>query len=562
MSAGLCIIVLRLFFWEKKGYNLKKIITRMYFIALALFLFLIIYGSLNLRITVDRENQLNDFSYVTRFVTNTVPDETAPLKHYYDVEFTIRDIVDDNNTICFYTVHQNVQVFLDGEEIYRLQPVKKLFLPRTPGRVYNFLEFEPEDNGKRLTVRIIPVYYGRERIPDILIGSRYAIVKSIKDSNFGTIFLGVLTIIMAVFLLFFKQLNGDESTDDKTAVHLLGFAINISIWKLTDSSIIGLWGANVPILALIPYAALTLIPVQAVHFISSMVRVRRVKAWDISRYSSIISLLMVLLFQLTGVTDFGESLWILQLNLVICVVCLFVGLHQVSSKQGMTDNIRMSLAYSGCCALWMVVDIVGYYLAQSEATFSLSMMIFMIFMIVLAVDRVRKSKVLMQAGSQARQYKKLAYHDALTGFFNRAAYTDHLAAADFRPDKVIVVMFDLNNLKKCNDTFGHEKGDIYIKESARIIMDCFGENGRCYRMGGDEFAVIMNTDSVEACKKAVGRMRDRVDRFNDASRDIHMGIAYGFSAFDPAEDTDVHDMIRRADKMMYENKFQMKREER
>ena len=121
--------------------------------------------------------------------------------------------------------------------------------------------------------------------------------------------------------------------------------------------------------------------------------------------------------------------------------------------------------------------------------------------------------------------------------------------------------FDLNNLKKCNDTLGHDKGDVYIKEAAKIIMDCFGERGRCYRLGGDEFGAILPEDSMEDCQKRSKRMQDRVAEFNRNSRDIHMGIACGFAVFDPKEDEDVHATIRRADKMMYEEKFRMKQQE-
>ena len=161
---------------------------------------------------------------------------------------------------------------------------------------------------------------------------------------------------------------------------------------------------------------------------------------------------------------------------------------------------------------------------------------------------------------QARQYKKLAYHDALTGFYNRAAYMDFLSGSEFDLKKCILVAFDLNNLKKCNDELGHDKGDVYIKEAAKIIMDCFGEHGRCYRLGGDEFGAILMDDTVEDCAKRTKRMQDRVAEFNKNSDDIHMGIACGFALFDAAEDADVHATIRRADKMMYEEKFRMKQQ--
>jgi diguanylate cyclase (GGDEF)-like protein len=55
----------------------------------------------------------------------------------------------------------------------------------------------------------------------------------------------------------------------------------------------------------------------------------------------------------------------------------------------------------------------------------------------------------------------------------------------------VIVTFDLNNLKQCNDQYGHRVGDEYIINAAHIIEDNFERYGKCYRIGGDEFCVIM-----------------------------------------------------------------------
>ena len=92
-------------------------------------------------------------------------------------------------------------------------------------------------------------------------------------------------------------------------------------------------------------------------------------------------------------------------------------------------------------------------------------------------------------------------------------------------------------------------------------MDCFGDRGRCFRLGGDEFGAILMDDTMEGCAKRAKRMRARVEEFNRNSGDIHMGIACGYAIYDPVEDADVHGTIRRADKMMYEEKFRMKQQQ-
>ena len=52
-------------------------------------------------------------------------------------------------------------------------------------------------------------------------------------------------------------------------------------------------------------------------------------------------------------------------------------------------------------------------------------------------------------------------------------------------------MFDLNDLKKCNDTYGHDYGDQYIMMASEILKKLFALDGKCYRIGGDEFCALV-----------------------------------------------------------------------
>lgn len=82
---------------------------------------------------------------------------------------------------------------------------------------------------------------------------------------------------------------------------------------------------------------------------------------------------------------------------------------------------------------------------------------------------LKEAKALMEIGSQAKAFEEMAYHDQLTGLFNRTAYAEYTGSSNFKPEGHIIVMFDLNNLKQCNDSLGHDHGDSYIIESAGLI---------------------------------------------------------------------------------------------
>ncbi len=160
----------------------------------------------------------------------------------------------------------------------------------------------------------------------------------------------------------------------------------------------------------------------------------------------------------------------------------------------------------------------------------------------------------------------LAYADALTSLHNKGAFdifVQNLQAELNDPDEdpeFAVCIFDCNDLKSVNDKNGHDKGDIYIKDAAAVICEVF-DHSPVFRIGGDEFAAILQSSDY--------RNRDELFRLFDEKcaekreQETHVweqvNIARGMAVYDPEMDETVNDVVRRADKLMYENKWESKR---
>jgi diguanylate cyclase (GGDEF)-like protein len=164
-------------------------------------------------------------------------------------------------------------------------------------------------------------------------------------------------------------------------------------------------------------------------------------------------------------------------------------------------------------------------------------------------------------GRRLAQAQIIANTDALTGVKNKHAYLqdevqiDRLIAEQ-RQSPFALVIFDVNDLKKVNDTAGHQAGDQYLRDSCSIICDIF-KYSPVYRVGGDEFAVITSGRDYEQIEELV----DEVRRHNDeAVRHSGIVIACGMSRF--ADDACVAAVFDRADHSMYENKNALKSRER
>ena len=154
--------------------------------------------------------------------------------------------------------------------------------------------------------------------------------------------------------------------------------------------------------------------------------------------------------------------------------------------------------------------------------------------------------------------------DALTSVRNKGAFDDYIRNLQDRLDggtsiEFAIGMFDCNNLKRINDSHGHDKGDIYLKKASMLICKVF-QHSPVFRVGGDEFAVVlMNEDfrnRVDLMNQFEDRQKESWDSAENKWQEIR--VAFGVAVYDSIKDQNVSDTVRRADKIMYENKRQSK----
>ena len=165
--------------------------------------------------------------------------------------------------------------------------------------------------------------------------------------------------------------------------------------------------------------------------------------------------------------------------------------------------------------------------------------------------------------TEARHYERrlhhLAHHDPLTGLANRTLLQDELRyAIDFavRNDMLGALAFlDLDNFKHINDNFGHDAGDVVLREIANRLRASVRENDTVARVGGDEFVLVINNQaSNEQLADLIERIRVRVGApIQVAGREILAGTSIGVSRFPEDGDT-VDRVMRAADAAMYHAK--------
>lgn len=140
--------------------------------------------------------------------------------------------------------------------------------------------------------------------------------------------------------------------------------------------------------------------------------------------------------------------------------------------------------------------------------------------------------------------------DVTTKLLNRRCFTKRIE--NLKPSACIL-FFDADHFKSINDTFGHADGGMCLADVANIMLSVYGKFGQCYRIGGDEFCIILckNFDKLEALNN---EFSDSVNELCKTYGDI-FGVSIGYALYDNAK-TDINSVIKRADDIMYENKRQ------
>lgn len=151
-------------------------------------------------------------------------------------------------------------------------------------------------------------------------------------------------------------------------------------------------------------------------------------------------------------------------------------------------------------------------------------------------------------------YNELTQHiDGLTQLLNQRSffsYTTNLSMA------ATILVFDVDNFKSINDNYGHQYGNECLQKVAEIIQRVYGQCGLCYRVGGDEFAVVLNSsanldklNAVFVAEQNKAKIQSRENLFPT--------ISVGHELFNPEYD-DIRDVIKKADHNMYEAKMRKK----
>ena len=172
---------------------------------------------------------------------------------------------------------------------------------------------------------------------------------------------------------------------------------------------------------------------------------------------------------------------------------------------------------------------------------------------------LRQATNLLKAANNDLQ--KLSLTDDLTGLFNRRGFMFHaeqqlkLFYTRKIPLDLWLLLGDMDNLKKTNDTFGHQEGSFAIKKTGEIIRESFRDTDIIARIGGDEFGGFIINARPNAGRLMTARLENNLQEFNSVSgKPYALSASFGLLLIDSALRLPIEELLNQADALMYENK--------
>ena len=469
-------------------------------------------------------------------------------------------------TFFFFYKSSNVSIRVEDRLIYETMQPEGAFFGETPGASYVSLPIYREDSGHTITLVIDNPYGdGSGKISHMYLGrSEDILLNRIRDKapGFGISFL--IASLGLVFILFYLPLHHKHIIGSEM-LYLGLFALIIGTYMLTDNRMLQLILRNSHIYHTIAELSMTLITIPLFLYLGKMYSAYSVIIVQGACLLSALDFAVCLGLNLSGTMDYHESLRLTHITygilIVMAIYAMIKGFYQ-HRKQHLFQNLYHNIGIL-CLSCGTLLDVLLLWFGNAPETSFFTRIGVLLFLLMEAMQVTIRLMSNYQEGVRTQLLSRLAYHDGLTDLLNRTSYMEELKKLDESHSfHVLLALYDVNNLKYVNDTYGHQKGDEMIRRVADALSEHLGPLGKCYRIGGDEFVFLSTAaDSEKEFLKLQKEFEGSLGNLTlpDGS-ESPITVAMGYSILTHNTQRSMEEVVQDADTKMYEAKRKMKAE--
>lgn len=491
----------------------------------------------------------------------------------FSIYNTIPSDIKEGDSLCFRSKNIFFQVYADGKLLYSPYVPESPIYTKSYGTDWNYIALPVADADKEIEIRITYVYDNARACMDhICIAQPGSAILDTFASKLVAFITCVLLLFVGLLLIIADIPINMRSEKNHELCYLGLFAVSIAIWCTSETNLIQFYLGDSRLMQVVSCSSLMLIPIPMVLYLNAAFGFRH-KYW-VSIFSALSIAQFVVCWGLhfSGIADIHETLTLVHILLILfaCVLMYTIIYNTYINRDKERHNIYHILRTIGLIAISIAtfIDVARYYLGIGTDSALFVRIGLLLFILCFGSSSLEKTINAVKLGAQTEFVSQLAYHDGLTGIGNRTAFEEHLAELELVKDEtsaVGIVMFDVNDLKYVNDHLGHHYGDMMLVASADIIRSSFENTcGECFRIGGDEFAVLLDGESVQKdYEEGIKRFSEQIKQFNaQPDKEFRISIAFGFATYDKSNTgTNLMNIYQQADKQMYDNKRNMKTEQ-
>lgn len=455
--------------------------------------------------------------------------------------------------LCIKTYLPEFQVYLDDTEIYSFSDAYAV-----KGSSQHLIRIPRGSSGKTLIVRMDNSHSNERQIhmESAWIGEENEVLVRLLIDNLYAVIFGVLTCLMGtVNLVAVIRIRKSFPWEMRISfLYLSAFIFISGIWVVTDSEILLFITDRQAVVSLVSFVSFMIMPTGILKFVSYMLGEKKILE-ILCRMFFVMAAMYLMNFQFPIIPGYLLLLPVHLMCFYSIVIILRMGHEKLKNREN--KEMRKILRGFWLLGVFCIAAFIVYYINptfQYALFYCMGIILFTICLMDAALVRLYEQ---VEKSANIAAYKRLAYMDTMTGMENRAAFMEEQKRNVSSQGRTYILL-DVNNLKWINDRYGHQAGDILINAAAKYIQDTFGEAGKCYRIGGDEFVVILKKSSAHEAADTLSAMQARIEKENK-KRTIPLTIAAGYAVQEHEDDT-AEQLLRKADANMYAEKKRMKKE--
>lgn len=527
---------------KKESRNYRLIVLSFLSVSLCM-IALLFYIDLTQKSEIIQNRSVQGYRILDVSLYHEAEDPDAPIGIKREYVLDLGNLDEGDNCFAFYQVHHYIQIFLNEELVYSQMPGNRHAVSKSTGCGWVMIPLFSQDSGKQIRVILTPAYEAvRERENVFLVGSRHSIIAgSVKHDVDGfalsilAIGAGVIFIGVSLFWMFRKK-------HDNSLFYLGVFSVFLGCWKLTDiRSITLLIRGHDLLLSYVSLVMMALLPVPFILFLEKQIEKKRFRFLNLVCIVSVFVCGVQTALQFTGKMDLRESLLATHSMIALTVIAVIVSVVGELLQKPASRKSRITCICFLLCVTAAVLDLVLYYINDNSAGMLNTIAVFLLYIVTMGVMSI----------------SELSYEanvDIGTGLFNRSRCREIVMDETVLDEQTCLIMFDLNQLKKVNDTLGHEAGDELIFRFSDILRQNMPARAFLGRYGGDEFIAVLKQCDESMAEKILGDIAEAVNEYNSAEGRVQLYYAAGYALSAEYPDCSMRFLLEKADERMYLDK--------